>query len=222
MDRLAVHKALGDDTRYALYAELVRSAVPLSTSELAQRLDLHPNTVRPHLERMREVGLLEVDSDSRGTVGRPQHRYRPAPGARGVGIDPPAAVSLAGMLAQALADTHPKPGPVVAVGRSEGKRLGAELRRRGLRHRCAEALAEAMGALGFEPVLTVGPGGEATVSFAGCPYRELAEAHPDVVCQLHRGIAEGVAELVGGGVVAEFATLADPRPCRAEVVPAPG
>ena len=67
-------KALGDNTRYAIYLELARSSVPLSTAEIAESLDLHPNTVRPHLERMRDVGLLEVDADSRGTVGRPQHR----------------------------------------------------------------------------------------------------------------------------------------------------
>ena len=33
---------------------------PLATAELAERLGLHPNTVRPHLERMREVGLVEL------------------------------------------------------------------------------------------------------------------------------------------------------------------
>ena len=58
MDRLPVFKALGDNTRYAIYLEVARSATPLSTAEIAEALDLHPNTVRPHLERMREAGLL--------------------------------------------------------------------------------------------------------------------------------------------------------------------
>ena len=73
--RLAVLKALGDNTRYAIYLELARSSQPLATAEIAETLDLHPNTVRPHLERMREVGLLDVETDARGNVGRPQHRY---------------------------------------------------------------------------------------------------------------------------------------------------
>jgi response regulator of citrate/malate metabolism len=73
--RLDVLKALGDNTRYAIYLELARSPLPLATSEIAELLDLHVNTVRPHLERMRDVGLLEVDAETRGTVGRPQHRY---------------------------------------------------------------------------------------------------------------------------------------------------
>ncbi len=67
-------KALGDNTRYAIYLELARSPLPLATAEVAEALDLHVNTVRPHLERMRDVGLLQVDTEARGTVGRPQHR----------------------------------------------------------------------------------------------------------------------------------------------------
>src|SRR2546429_6651535 len=88
MDRLPVFKALGDNTRYAIYLELARSSRPLSTADIADALDLHPNTVRPHLDRMREVGLLEVDADSRGTVGRPQHRYTLAPDAPSLGLEP--------------------------------------------------------------------------------------------------------------------------------------
>jgi hypothetical protein len=36
VDRLPVFKALGDNTRYAIYLELARSAVPLSTAEVAE------------------------------------------------------------------------------------------------------------------------------------------------------------------------------------------
>ena len=54
--QLDVLKALGDNTRYALYLELLRAGRPLSTAEIAEALRLHPNTVRPHLERMRIEG----------------------------------------------------------------------------------------------------------------------------------------------------------------------
>jgi hypothetical protein len=37
------------------------------------------------------------------------------------------------------------------------------------------------------------------------------------VCNLHRGIAQGVVESVGGGRVEEFATLYDRDPCRVAV-----
>ncbi|HEX5265170.1 MAG TPA: helix-turn-helix domain-containing protein [Acidimicrobiales bacterium] len=226
-DRLAVYKALGDDTRFALYAELRASPVPLSTSDLAERMALHPNTVRPHLERMREAGLLEVEMDSRGTVGRPQHRYRPTPGAPGVDLDPPSYQLLAELLAQLAGARSPRggldPEAVAAVGRTEGRRLAASQRSgrgRGARPACVEALRAAMERLGFEPILGAPVGARVEMLFANCPFRDLAEAHPDVVCHLHRGIVEGVAELVGNGRVVEFATLEDNRPCRAEVVEA--
>ncbi|MBA3399857.1 MAG: helix-turn-helix transcriptional regulator, partial [Acidimicrobiia bacterium] len=68
---LDVLKALADNTRYAIYRHLGECRRPVTTAEIADHLQLHPNTVRPHLERMRDVGLVEVDIDSRGEVGRP-------------------------------------------------------------------------------------------------------------------------------------------------------
>ena len=38
------------------------------------RLGLHANTVRLHLERLREAGLVDVEAVHRGTVGRPAAR----------------------------------------------------------------------------------------------------------------------------------------------------
>ena len=74
------------------------SPLPLSTAEIADVLDLHVNTVRPHLERMRDVGLLEVDTESRGGVGRPQHRYSLAADAPSLGLEPSPFPMLARML----------------------------------------------------------------------------------------------------------------------------
>ena len=70
--RLDLLKALGDNTRYAIYLELARSPRPLATADVAETLGLHPNTVRPHLERMRDVGLLDVTTETGGGVGRPR------------------------------------------------------------------------------------------------------------------------------------------------------
>src|SRR3546814_6670947 len=75
--RLELLKTLGDNTRYAIYLELARSPQPLATAEIAESLALHPNTVRPHPERMREVGLLAVVTDARTTSGRPHPRPPP-------------------------------------------------------------------------------------------------------------------------------------------------
>ncbi len=96
-------KALGDNTRYAIYLELARSPIPLSTADIADVLGLHVNTVRPHLERMREVGLLDVATFPRGEVGRPQHRYSLAADAPSLGLEPSPLPTLARAL---LAAAH--------------------------------------------------------------------------------------------------------------------
>jgi len=224
IDPLPVFKALGDDTRFAIYQELGRSPAPCSASELAERLALHPNTVRPHLDRMREAGLVEVEPIHRGTVGRPQLRYSLAPGAPGLGFDPPAHTLLAGLLA-ALAEQL---GGDRLDAANLGRRWGAEAagRRQTVRG-CLAALVAELDRLGFDPVESElgGGGSEARrvrVDFLHCPFRELAEAYPELVCHLHRGIVEGVvvkSTRTGrpAGMVEDFRTLIDRDPCNVTV-----
>jgi predicted ArsR family transcriptional regulator len=80
-----------------------------------------------------------------------------------------------------------------------------------------KALFGEMDRLGFDPEREARPGGGADIAFLHCPFRELAEAYPELVCNLHRGICEGVVSSVGGGRVEEFSTLYDRDPCRVSV-----
>src|SRR3954447_27021631 len=150
MDRLPVFKALGDNTRYAIYLELARSSVPLSTGEIADTLDLHPNTVRPHLERMRDVGLLEVETDNRGAVGRPQHRYSLAADAPSLGLEPSSLRLLARLLAATAATAGLSPDDIAMVGREHGR--NAALARQDMTS-CIAALTAELGDLGFDPAV---------------------------------------------------------------------
>ena len=121
MASLDVLKALGDNTRYAIYLELVRAPSPLATADIAETLDLHPNTVRPHLERMRDVGLLEVHTASTGGVGRPQHRYAVSGSAPRLGLEPPLFPTLARMLLRLAAEVGADAGDAVDCGREQGR-----------------------------------------------------------------------------------------------------
>jgi predicted ArsR family transcriptional regulator len=212
--QLAVLKALGDETRYAMYEELAHSTAALSASDLAERLGIHANTVRLHLERLREVGLVDVEAVHRGTVGRPQHLYFLSAGAPGLGFDPPAHALLAGLLA-ALAE---RVGAEAAEATETGRVWGGDAGRRTRSRTCLSALEAELTKLGFEPALE-SSGGEdsARIEFLHCPFRELAEAYPELVCNLHRGLCEGVVDAVGGGTVEEFSTLYDAEPCHVTV-----
>ena len=221
MDRLPVFKALGDNTRYAIFLELARSPTPLSTADIAAALDLHPNTVRPHLERMREVGLLELDADSRGTVGRPQHRYSLAPDAPSLGLEPSRFRMLARLLASVAAAAGLSEDVVAEVGRGQGRDAAVARASTGS---SVVALIEELVDLGFDPASAT-DGVATTIAFTRCPFSELAAAFPEVVCHLHRGIVEGMVEQLGeleelGDehiTVEHFATLMDRDPCRVDL-----
>jgi predicted ArsR family transcriptional regulator len=215
-DQLAVLKALGDETRFAMYRELTRTTTALSAHDLADRLGLHPNTVRLHLERLREAGLVDVEPVRRGTVGRPQHLYFLAAGAPALGFDPPAHALLSGLLA-ALAE---RVGADAEDAADTGRVWGADSGRRTRARSCLRALESELARLGFEPALEPADGeheGSTRIDFLHCPFRELAEAYPELVCNLHRGLCEGVVSAAGEGRVEEFATLYDPHPCHVVV-----
>ncbi|MBA2608746.1 MAG: helix-turn-helix domain-containing protein [Actinobacteria bacterium] len=218
MDRLGVFKALGDNTRYAIYLELARSDIPLATAEVAEMLDLHPNTVRPHLERMREVGLLEAAADNRGTVGRPQNRYRLAADAPSLGLESSSMRILASMLAAAAAIGGVDSEAAADAGFVQGIDAGeaAGMQKRTSAARCVSALSDELAALGFDPAVGE-DGATAAIAFTRCPFLELAEVYPDLVCHLHRGMIEGFVNVPEGVRVAAFHTLADRDPCRVEL-----
>jgi predicted ArsR family transcriptional regulator len=211
--RLDTLKALGDNTRYAIYLELARSPLPLATAEIADILGLHVNTVRPHLERMRDVGLLEVDAEARGGVGRPQHRYSIAPGAPSLGLEPPSFPMLTSVLLEAAAAAGLDGAELADAARQQGR---ADGRRWGADTDPLEAVMIEQARLGFDPTV-VEDDGRATVGFAHCPFRALAETHPDLVCSVHCGLVEGLLDEIGEAEIVQFHPLLDRNPCQVEL-----
>ena len=77
-----------------------------------------------------------------------------------------------------------------AVGRAAGRRLAKAARGATDRVRLLETLTRR---LGFEP-RTVERRGGVDVVLDRCPFVATATAAPEIVCELHRGLAEGVVE----------------------------
>jgi len=209
--QLDLFKTLGDNTRYAIYLELARSPRPLTTSEIAESIGLHANTVRPHLERMRDAGLVEVQSGARGEIGRPQHRYSLAADAPSLGLEPPVMPVLARMVLSMAERLGASPTDALAVGRAEGARRAA---RYAAAPSALEAVVSDHDRLGFDPVVS-GDDDSAVVAFANCPFGGLAEQHPDLVCGLHHGLIAGFVAGMGDAELVEFCSVADRTPCQA-------
>lgn len=213
---IEVHKALADDTRFRLFRYLGLSGRPVSVRELATRLSLHPNTLRPHLRRLEEAGLVRREA-RRGssTVGRPQTLYAAVERDGREGRDYRLlAEILSGLVTGSRARERAvllarEWGQYLAVqgGPKPGTRLPA---RRNL-----AVLQEAMAQAGFDPRFRRAARGTVEVSLRDCPFRDLLEDHRDLVCSIHRGLVEGMlGALKPPLALASFEPLAERTVCR--------
>jgi predicted ArsR family transcriptional regulator len=165
---------------------------------------------------MRDVGLLDVVTEARGAVGRPQHRYSLAADAPSLGFEPPAYPALARMLLRVAASADLSAADCIEAGREYGLALATGRVARS----SVQAVEEELAILGFDPESVVDDGG-ATVAFTRCPFQELAEGNPEVVCSLHRGLVEGLVAGSGDAEVVAFNDLVHRPPCQVEIAPTP-
>jgi predicted ArsR family transcriptional regulator len=191
---IEIHKALADDTRYRLYRYLRLSGRPVPVRELATRLGLHANTIRPHLRRLVDAGLVASET-RRGpsAVGRPQTVYTAAAMANREGRD---YRLLADILATLNTGTRARTG-AEALAREWGDYLMTRhapppgARRPGPN---LAALREALAEAGFDPRFRRRGNRSVEIALRGCPFRDLLEEHRELVCTVHRGLLEGMLE----------------------------
>jgi predicted ArsR family transcriptional regulator len=199
-------RALGDPTRHAIFRLVVESSSPVTVAELTDRLQLNHNAVRQHLAKLVAAGLLVESRATPSGPGRPRLLYSVHPSAesRWGATGPYERLSL--LLAEVIR-TGDTP---LEVGRRAGRRATAE--------HPDEAPSIALAAVaargGFAPTLHQ-RGDDVEVLLNACPFASAATAAPEIVCQLHHGIAIGVAEAVGG-ITIDGLDREDPRdaPCR--------
>ncbi len=193
---------LAQPTRARLFALLVEQRTAMGTEQLADRLGLHPNGVRRHLERLHEAGLVERRR-SRGERGRPGDRWSVAPGAHPGGERPSGYAELAGWLARALPAGPRRLREIERTGHEIGRELAPPAS-----EDPAESFREALAALGFQPVAEEGEGGGGgrfACRLENCPYRDSVRQNPELICALHRGITAGLlAELAPGAKLVRF------------------
>ena len=199
------HQVLASISRMAVL-ELLRSrAQPLGVVEVAQHVGLHQNTVRSHLDLLVESGYAVRRSEAPRGPGRPRVVYEAtaAPeGERNYRL-------LAEVLAQHLITTSERPGEAAMnAGRSWAAATGHRQHDGDPAGTAAPPVSEEaavaavlrlLGDSGFAPELS--PDGTA-INLHRCPFRELAESHPDVVCGAHLGIIQGALADLGGVVSA--------------------
>ena len=212
-----VHKALADDTRFRLYRHLGLSGRPVTVRELATRLSLHPNTVRPHLRRLEEAGLVrrETRKGTSASIGRPQTLYVAVDRTPREGRDfRLLAEILAGLVSgtrarERAAELAREWGEYLAFqgGPKPGTRLPAG--------RNLAVLQDAMARAGFDPRFRRAATDVVEISLRDCPFRELLDDHRELVCTVHRGLLEGMLGALKPALeLREFEPLAERTVCR--------
>lgn len=189
---------LAQPTRSRLFALLGELKRPAGTVELAERLDLHPNGVRIHLERMEQAGLVER-ARVRHQRGRPPDVWTIAADARPGGSAPRAYQDLGRWLARALRSRRRGLRSIEETGRQIGREVAPQ-------GGAADppGFEAALTALGFQPTTRLGADHAVTFCLRNCPYRDAVRENQPAICALHKGITRGLLD-----VLAPEANLAD-------------
>lgn len=162
----------------------------LTVAEVAGLTGLHVNTARFHLDALVNDGLAARNAEDRDVPGRPRMLYTATdqvPGPRSYGL---LAEMLTGLVAS-LAGAGPA---ATEAGRAWGRHL-VERPAPSQPVNADEAttrLNRVLDAIGFQP--EVRPGRtkqDVEVRLHHCPFREVAERHTDVVCEIHLGLMQG-------------------------------
>jgi len=209
------YAALGARSRRRLLQLLRAADGPIGAVELAASVGLHVTTVRSHLRVLEAAGLVVRTVSPRTGPGRPPQSYAPT-GAKDEYRD--AHRELADLLAGAL-------GTGGAEGRGQAEKAGRRWAEREVPaagelswKEAVEGVGELFARVGFAP-RRIGSDGY-RVALEACPFRDVARAHPDIVCTLHLGLMREALARQGRPELAESARLQPfvaPELCMAEI-----
>lgn len=194
-------RALGDPTRHRIFQHVAAATDGAGVSELTAELGLNHNAIRQHLAKLVEAGLLLETTVATGGRGRPRLHYRVTPSAEGRWGAPGAYERLAVLLTE-----------VVRSGESPeavGRRAAQQFTVSATPAAAIEDMVEVMARLGFEPEVRR-RAAQVDIVLGACPFAAAALTSRDVVCGLHLGLAEGMAD-ASDGLVVEDLVVKDPR-----------
>jgi predicted ArsR family transcriptional regulator len=179
-------RALGDPTRFEIFRYVAEAAEPVRIATLAEHFSFNQSAIRQHLAKLCEARLLIEELASASGTGRPPLQYRVAPTAMGTW----GAAAPYELLALLLLDVARGRCSPVEAGVKAGRELAGA-------HKPdadpLDVIESEMARRGFEPRREEHPKSVELV-LERCPFEAAAAADPDVVCQIHRGLAEGILD----------------------------
>lgn len=174
-----------------------------SVREIAEDFDLHPNTVREHLDALLDQGLVARESARPTGRGRPALMYRATSAAEDVTRDYE-------LLTKVLSEQIASMPNGVEIARQAGRTWG-EAQVAGADEVRATDLGPHVARLGFEPTQ---PDPDGRLVLRACPILTAARRNPEIVCTVHLGFVEAMIEAAGGDPAdVDLAPMGDPDGC---------
>jgi predicted ArsR family transcriptional regulator len=206
--------------RDQVLATLRATPKPLSINALADRLAIHPNTVRFHLDGLVAAGRAELAPGEAAGPGRPANLYRAR---REMDRNGPTNYRLlARIMTSRLADTERSPAKVATeLGRSWGPSLVGDTSQQEPPTRSAPLtlLTATLDDLGFKPE-PINPTRAKQIRLRHCPFLDLVDDHADIVCALHLGLMQGVLSASNARVTVDrLDRFVEPDLCVAHIAP---
>ncbi|WP_308169755.1 helix-turn-helix transcriptional regulator [Acrocarpospora catenulata] len=194
---------------------LKAAAEPLSIAAIADRLGVHPNTVRFHLDTLVHRGQAEQVRPGRSRPGRPPLLFQAVGGMDPAG--PRHYQVLAEILTASLATSSDPVTQAIETGRAWGHRNAARDARAG---QPVERLMALLDDLDFAPEYRDTDG---QIGLRHCPFLELAATREQVVCPIHLGLMRGAMEAWEAPLTVErLEAFAEPDLCLVSLAPAGG
>jgi predicted ArsR family transcriptional regulator len=208
------HRVLAGISRSRLLAVLRQAMGPMGIRELADAVDLHPNTAREHLDQLVDAGLVTREHAAPTGRGRPGLRYRAEPGA--TDDDPHAYRALASVLAGELARRPDAVASARSAGESWGRAMARGSDATSSEGAAVERLIELLAEAGFAPEASTDPG--QPIRLRHCPFGSLAHERGEVVCGVHLGLMRGALRELGAPLDAvSLEPFVEPDLCLAHV-----
>ena len=211
----ARNRVLGDPSRLAIMEALAES--PHLINELSEVTRLHRNTVRAHLARLEQAGLIETTRRAPVGPGQPAIEYRLADGMAPSGAEQRLLIQA---LLRLVAGAYRAGAGELAT--AEGERIGQELGSGSAFPTAAQAVRHVttvLRQLAFSPKLT-SRDGSVEIALHSCPF----EVQPDdprgvIICAFHLGLIRGVvqASAPDGRHDVRLIPHVAPQLCRAEI-----
>lgn len=213
-------EAFGDATRRALYQHVTESVEPLSAGELATLFGIHRTVARSHLEKLVEVGLLEVTARRHSRGGRPAKVYYPSADRFELLLPPRRYEALATMLLRVVSQLPSDAGVgemARRAGFEQGRTVAREWGVRGeaSRHSCSDA-ADWLDTHGYRVRVDDSTSDVVALEVANCVFREAAEVSPEIVCGYDCAFIGGLAGAPNGVHALTSSIIAGDDVCRHE------